>query len=149
MSLWADSALLAAIRAHNTALDDEEIRKLLHHIVLVERFFLALFQSRQFNVEHEMQPPASLGEMERLFKEAHQDAIDYVARLQESDLPRQIDMPGMQDFRPALRDLLMQVVMHSQHHRAQCAMRLRALGGSPSTTGYIIWVRQRSAAAGV
>ena len=92
-------------------------------------------------------PPASLEDTERLFKKAHQDATDYVARMQESDLTRQIEMPGMQEFHPALRDLLMQLVMHSQHHRAQCAMRLRALGGSPSTTDYIIWVRQRSAAA--
>ena len=35
----------------------------------------------------------------------------------------------------------MQVVMHSEHHRAQVAMRLRALGGAPPVTDYIIWVR--------
>ena len=38
--VWADSALLAAIRAHDSAPDDEEIRKLLHHTAAVERFVL-------------------------------------------------------------------------------------------------------------
>jgi uncharacterized damage-inducible protein DinB len=40
-----------------------------------------------------------------------------------------------------VRDALMQVAMHSEHHRAQIAMRLRALGGAPPVTDYIIWVR--------
>ena len=43
--------------------------------------------------------------------------------------------------RSSFRDALMQVVMHSEHHRAQVAMRLRALGGTPPVTDYIVWVR--------
>jgi uncharacterized damage-inducible protein DinB len=31
--------------------------------------------------------------------------------------------------------------MHSEHHRAQVATRLRALGGNPPMTDYILWVR--------
>jgi uncharacterized damage-inducible protein DinB len=33
-----------------------------------------------------------------------------------------------------------QVVMHSQGHRAQNALRLRALGGAAPLTDYILWI---------
>jgi uncharacterized damage-inducible protein DinB len=139
--VWADSATLSAIRACAGAPDDNEIRKLLHHVVSVERFFLSLFQGRAFDAHREMQPPASFDDLQASFQETHRDALDYVAQLEETELAREIPMPRMENFRPTLRDLLMQVVMHSEHHRAQCAARLRALGGHPTVTDYIMWVR--------
>jgi uncharacterized damage-inducible protein DinB len=35
----------------------------------------------------------------------------------------------------------MQVILHSEHHRGQVAMRLRALGAKPPVLDYIVWVR--------
>jgi uncharacterized damage-inducible protein DinB len=39
----------------------------------------------------------------------------------------------------------MQVVMHSQSHRGQCASRLRAAGGQPPTLDFIVWLKDRPA----
>jgi hypothetical protein len=39
----------------------------------------------------------------------------------------------------------MQVVMHSQSHRGQCASRSREPGGKPPMTDFIIWLRTRPA----
>ncbi len=38
---WADSKILAAVEAHPPAAQDPEIRKTLHHIFAVHRFFVS------------------------------------------------------------------------------------------------------------
>lgn len=139
---WADSALLDAIQAQAGAFEDEQLRKWLHHIVSVQRFFLGLVQGRTLDIQREQQVPASFDAMKQLFDEAHQDGIAFTGQLQDSQLARPIEMPRMREFKPALKDVLIQVVMHSEHHRAQCAARLRTLGGQPKITDYILWVRE-------
>ncbi|MFN7993220.1 MAG: DinB family protein [Bryobacteraceae bacterium] len=140
--VWADDAILKAIAAQAGAFDDAEIRKWLHHIVIVQRFFLSLFLQRPFLAEREQRVPETIAEMEALFKEAHADGIAYAARLDDAELARTVDFPRAPEFHPSIRDAAMQVVMHSEHHRGQCAMRLRALGGKPPVTDYIMWVRE-------
>lgn len=39
---WADTAMLEATRGHRNALEDENLRKTLHHVLIVQRFFLAM-----------------------------------------------------------------------------------------------------------
>jgi uncharacterized damage-inducible protein DinB len=140
---WADAAILKAVATHEGAFADDEMRKWLHHILVVQRFFLSLFQHHPFDREREGQVPGNVEEMDLRFQEAHADGAAYTARLDEAELARTIEFPVviMKDFHPAVRDVLMQVVMHSEHHRAQVAMRLRALGGTPPVTDYIVWVR--------
>jgi uncharacterized damage-inducible protein DinB len=112
--VWADSQLVAALKAHPRAAADDRIRELLHHIVAVQRYFL------QKPIAGGPVPP--LAEIEVLFRET--------AQLAPAD-----DLPT---------DHLLQAVLHSQHHRGQIATRLRDLGGSPPTVDYIVWVRKRS-----
>jgi uncharacterized damage-inducible protein DinB len=38
---------------------------------------------------------------------------------------------------------MMQVVMHSQGHRSQCATRLRQLGGTPPAMDFVLWLKER------
>jgi len=140
---WADAAILKAVAAQDGAFDDEELRKWLHHIVFVQRFFLSLSQQRPFDAERERQVPGGMDELERRFQEAHADGAAYTARLDDAELARTLDLPvpAWKHFHPTVRDGLMQVAMHSEHHRPQVAMRLRTLGGKPPITDYIIWVR--------
>jgi uncharacterized damage-inducible protein DinB len=140
---WADTAILKAVATHDGASADDQLRKLLFHVVTVEAFFLSLFQHRAFDMQRWKQAPGAIDEMERQFREAHADAAAYTARLDEAELARTIEfpVPSFKDFRPSVRDALLQVAMHSEHHRAQVAMRLRALGGTPPVVDYIVWVR--------
>ncbi len=142
---WADAAILKTVREQNGAFADEDVRKWLHHIVTVQRFFLSRMTGGLFEMEREQKVPATIEEMEQRFDEAHRAGIEYAGRLEEAELQRTIDFPRAPDFHPAIRDALIQVAMHSEHHRAQCAMRLRALGGKPPITDYIFWVRETAA----
>lgn len=37
-------------------------------------------------------------------------------------------------------DVLLQVCLHTQHHRGQNMTRLKALGAAPKNVDYIIWL---------
>ena len=63
-----------------------------------------------------------------------------MGKLEEAGLSRVLDLPWI-GSRASTAEALPQVVMHSQAHRGQCAARLRALGGNPPMTDFIIWVK--------
>lgn len=47
-----------------------------------------------------------------------------------------------------LSETMLQVVMHSAHHRAQNAVRLRELRGAMPLTDYIVWILEGRPAPG-
>lgn len=134
---WADNAILKAARA-----EDDDLRRTLHHIVVTQRAFLSILLPRPFDVEQEMRDPGSLAALEPIFAEAHADLLSYARRLSAADLDRVIEMPWIKDSRPTIAQALLQVVMHSQGHRGQCALRIRQAGGTPPMTDYIIWLKE-------
>ena len=139
---WADAAILAAVRSHPAAAEDEALRKTLHHIAVTQRAFLSLFLERPFDPKTEFRIPTELKDIEALFREAHRDETAYVGKLEEAGLSRVLDLPWI-GSRASTGEALMQVVMHSQSHRGQCATRLRAIGGNPPMTDFIVWIKDR------
>jgi uncharacterized damage-inducible protein DinB len=138
--------LLKAVRAHGGAAEDEEIRKLLHHVVAVQRFFLSCFLERAFD-ENDMKAPESFNALEAMFHATHDEERAFVAVVEEAALARVLELPRLKEIRPTVGETMVQVVMHSQGHRAQCAARLRMLGGSPPTIDYILWLKDRPGVA--
>jgi uncharacterized damage-inducible protein DinB len=143
---WADATILAAVRSHMPASEDAELRKTLHHIIGVQRAFLAVFLQRPFHLAREMQAPANLDEMETLFRQTHAEEIAFAGQVQEAAIAQVVEIPMLAKIRPTLGETMMQVVMHSQHHRGQVAARLRALGATPPTVDWIIWLKERPGA---
>ena len=47
----------------------------------------------------------------------------------------------------AVSEALVQVAMHSQHHRGQCMTRLKDFGGEPKNVDWIIWLWKQKPAA--
>jgi uncharacterized damage-inducible protein DinB len=139
---WADAAILRAVRDCAAAAEDETLCKGLHHTLGVQKFFLSLLLDVPFDVQKEMQPPKNVPELEERFREAHTQAAALASRLDEAALERQVDLPPLKMQLP-LRDAALQMVMHSQHHRGQCASRLRVLGGTPPAMDYILWVKEQ------
>jgi uncharacterized damage-inducible protein DinB len=140
---WADAALLQAVGAHAEAAADERPRWTLHHMVMVQRGFLALLLGRLFDREKEMQIPASLDEFERLYRETHAEELSYVGRLGAADLAQPFKMPWIPGCNISVAEALVQVVMHSQNHRGQCLTRLRELCAKPPTLDFVLWAKDR------
>ena len=143
---WADAAVLQAARTHAGAKNDERIRWILHHMVLVQQAFLSVFLERPLDMQKfqkEMQKIPEFHDIERRFQASHAEELAFVSALTEAELGRPIDVPWIPNLRLTLEEGLMQVVMHSQGHRAQCLSRLREIGGTPPTLDFILWIKDR------
>jgi uncharacterized damage-inducible protein DinB len=142
---WADATMLAAVRALPAACDDAKLRQTLHHIVMVQRAFLSIFLKRAFDMAAELKEPESLDAFAARFRDTHAEELAFVGALEDSELSRAIETPWMPGAKLTLAQAMMQVVMHSQSHRGQCASRLRAAGGQPPTLDFIVWLKDRPA----
>lgn len=136
---WADAALLNAVLRHPPATQDEPLRKTLHHIGVVQLFFTSLMLDREFDAAVEVQPPAQTSALIPYFQRAAAACADSIANLTPDGLERPLPTPYFKDNPPTVREALLQLILHSQNHRGQCATRLRELGGQPPVLDYIIW----------
>jgi uncharacterized damage-inducible protein DinB len=142
----SNAALLSAIAAHEKAATDPELRRLLHHIILANRFWLALFTDIDFDLTKEGAFPQSLQAVESLYLDVSDREARWIGGLHDSDLQRMIATPFIPDRAFSLAQALMQVCLHSHGHRAQCAAKLRALGGNPPPTDFLAWLEKRPVA---
>ena len=89
----ANAALLKAIRQHEKAAQDEELRKLLHHILLANRFWLLLSLGRQFDFEKERHVPDSLELLTTQYRETQAQELKWIGQMQDADLERRLETP--------------------------------------------------------
>src|SRR5260370_3272710 len=94
---YANAVLLNAIAEYEKAADDTELRRLLHHVILANRFWLFLFVNHPFDVDRESQVPESLRAVAALYRETQKQEIDWVIGLRETDLERQVVTPFIPD----------------------------------------------------
>lgn len=137
---WADATQLAALASHARAAHDAAILQRGHHMIQVQRHFLSVVGG--YDGEHLPDVSALRGIADLLppAKSTHDWERAYVAKLDDAALEQIVDipLPGAR-VRLSLAQVLAQSAMHSQHHRAQNATRLRELGGEPPTTDLIVW----------
>ena len=138
---YADQAMLRAIGQHEAAAGDVQLRTLLHHTLLAHRFWLHLSQGTPFVPDEESAVPDSLDAIAARYRETQTRDREWLAGIAESDLDHQLESPYFEGHRYTVRDGLMQVCLHSQGHRSQCAARLRSLGGEPPTLDYVLWIK--------
>jgi uncharacterized damage-inducible protein DinB len=141
----ANASLLNAIRRHETAAQDPELRKLLHHIILANRFWLRLTLGLPFVVEEESRAPESLEATVAQYRETHEQELEWLAQVQEPELARVLETPFLPDFSCSVAQAMLQVCLHSHGHRAQCSTRLRQSGGDPPNMDFILWLKERPA----
>jgi uncharacterized damage-inducible protein DinB len=139
----ANRAILAAIRQHETAAQDSAILALLHHILVANRFWFLTFVGEPFVAERELQPPGSLDSLIEGYAALQQREEAWIEGISERDLSRVLEMPQIPGGRCTVAQGVTQVCLHCQGHRAQIASMLRALGGTPPLTDFILWVAQR------
>jgi uncharacterized damage-inducible protein DinB len=142
----ANAAMVSAIAQHQSAAPDLELWRLLHHILLANRFWLVSILGRPFDLEHESRPPTSLDALIEQYVGTHAQEAEWLAGATEADLERVLTNPLVPGGACSVLQALMQVCLHSHGHRAQCAMRLRQHGGTPPATDFIVWLTTRPAA---
>jgi uncharacterized damage-inducible protein DinB len=135
--------MLKAIRQNEAAALDAELRATLHHILLANRFWLSLFLGIPFDLDAESKIPDSLAELSTRYHETYRQEIEWISRIGDADLERTVETTFMPGQQYSVAQGIMQVCMHTQAHRAQCATRLRLLGGIPPPMDFVIWLKDR------
>ncbi len=137
---WADAEHWKALEAHSGALQDEGIRTRLYHYHFTQKAFLMVIRGEELRFPSREELPDI-----PIFKQSvigfHADLAGFIKNTSETELARSLMIPWFQNP-PAVitvSQALAQVAMHSQHHRAQNATRLRELGGRPPVTDLITW----------
>jgi uncharacterized damage-inducible protein DinB len=139
----ANAALLNAIRQHGTAASDPELWALLHHILLANRFWLLTVLGATFVHEDEARHAPSFEALVQRYGDTHAQETAWLDTATDADLERILESPLIPNGACSVAHAFMQVCLHSQGHRAQCATRLRRSGGAPPATDFILWVASR------
>ena len=140
---WADLEVLGALRAappHPAALE------LFSHVVGAEETWLARLEQRAPRAA--VWPNRTLDETARLAETVHASLMAWLDRADEAAFAADIAYTNSAGLRFTTRalDMVMQLVTHGIHHRAQIALLLRQSGAVPAATDYITFVRGAPAA---
>ena len=139
----ANAALLTAIRQNAAAASDPELRDLLHHILIANRFWLLTVLGLPFDHEGEARASPSLDALIQRYGSTHSQEAVWLETASESDLERILQDPLIPNGQCSVSQAFMQVCLHSHGHRAQCAKLLRRHGGVPPPMDFIVWLTSR------
>lgn len=136
---WADERTIASVRS----LPAQEPRALawLGHIAGSEHMWLCRIHGVQPRMA--VWPELDVEACERLVRENHSG---FHALLEEGDdqamqrIVRYVNTRG-DTYDSRVGDILLHVAMHGQYHRGQVAAAVRARGGVPVATDYIVFSR--------
>jgi uncharacterized damage-inducible protein DinB len=143
----ADAALLNAIARHQASREDAELQRLLHHVLVSNRFWLLSILGEPFVAEVETHAPESFTSLAAGFRTTHERELTWLAGSTEAALGEWLENSLIPGGKCVVSNALLQVCLHAQGHRSQCAQRLRALGGTPPATDFILWLVDRPAPA--
>lgn len=143
---YANAAVLRAIRQNDAAASDPELRDLLHHILIANRFWLLALLGLPFVFEDESRPSSSFDALIQRYCSTQDQESTWLATATEADLALVLESPLIPGAACSMSQAVMQVCLHSHGHRAQCAKLLRRHGGVPPMTDFILWLVNRPAA---
>lgn len=158
---WADAMVWQAALSVDATLADETLRTRLHHIHLVQRVFLAVWQGEFTNYQDSNERQQAVmawvnkggdlrgADLLAWGQAYHRDVQSYLGSLSEEVLAQTVALPwaemvaariGQTPASSTLAETLQQVTMHSAYHRGQVNTRLREVGAEPPLVDFIAWV---------
>jgi uncharacterized damage-inducible protein DinB len=137
---WANAVFFHAWDK-SPARDHEEMRRRVGHILGVQDGFLTVIRGKSPGGPPDGPPPAFEG-LKAWAERSHAAWRDFAAALTPQTLAGTVRIPwfGEPPCVITVAEALVQVAMHSQHHRGQCMTRLKDFGGEPKNVDWIIWL---------
>ena len=137
---WANAVFFHAW-AKSPARDHEELRSRVAHILGVQQGFLSILRGEPPGMPPGG-PPPSFADLRARAEECHAGLREFAASLTPEGLERTVRIPFIPDPPCVITaaQAIVQVAMHTQHHRGQCMTRLRDFGGEPKNVDWIIWL---------
>jgi uncharacterized damage-inducible protein DinB len=144
---WADARLWRAVLNEPSLSADRDMRERFYHFHSTQWAFGQVLCGHPIEIPELTKLPdlRSIGLWARRF---YSEIAVELARFGEPELSRTVEFPWAADVAkrfevvaPAtVRDSLLQIVLHTAHHRGQIMTRLREAGGVPPMTDFIGWV---------
>jgi uncharacterized damage-inducible protein DinB len=140
---WANRRLIASLRAFDGQ-SDKGLRAL-SHMLIAEKEWLMRLLNNQDSTGFDFWERQSLDACEGLADEMAKAYADFAAGLTEEKLEQLAHYKNSKgiEYQTSFRDILTHVLFHSMAHRGQVQMALRADGGEPLWSDYIVFVRER------
>ena len=137
---WANAVFFHAW-AKSPARDDEEMRRRVGHVVGVQEGFLKILKAENAGGPPSG-PPPTFDELKARAISSHGDLRAFAQVLDEPALAGTARIPWFPDppCVVSVAEALVQVAMHTQHHRGQLMTRLKDFGGEPKNVDWIIWL---------
>jgi len=136
--LWADQQHWQLLRANPTLFADEQIRKRLNHMVVACDRLQTLARGEMPDLGATGDRD-SIEELETAMRNTNQRLMAMLDSNEDLDKTIKLPRGPSGPFEAPAGLLLLQAIMHGQHHRAQNAARMRELGATPPRTDFIIW----------
>jgi uncharacterized damage-inducible protein DinB len=137
---WANAVFFHAWE-RSPAREHEELRRRLDHLVGVQVGFLNILRDEPSGGPRGG-PPRTFDELKARAQTCHAGLNDFAAGLDLETSSRPVRIPWFPDppCIVTVSEAMVQVAMHSQHHRGQCMTRLKDFGGEPRDVDWIIWL---------
>jgi uncharacterized damage-inducible protein DinB len=144
---WADAAVWTATLACPAATMDAKLRGTLDHVHHVQRAFLRIWRGEPRHTPYPTFEEASA--LMTWARSYYGEAHAHLQGLTDEDLAQVLPVPwasmveailGRAPAPTTVGETVLQVTLHSLHHRGQATARLREVGGAPPLVDYIAWV---------
>ena len=137
---WANAVFFHAWNK-SPARDNEEMRNRVGHIIGVQQGFLSVLRGEQPGGPPGG-PPPTFDALKTRAQNVHAGLRDFAVALGADSLARIVRIPWFPEppCNISVAEALVQVAMHTQHHRGQCMTRLKDFGGEPKNVDWIIWL---------
>ncbi|MBX7185351.1 MAG: DinB family protein [Vicinamibacteria bacterium] len=143
---YANVALLRSVQGSKDATEDPEVRELLHHVLVSNRFWVSSILGLPFDAEAELRSSRSLSDLVDGFRRAQALETSWLERATPADLDATIEDARIPGGTRTVAEAVVQVCLHSHGHRAQCAKLLRKHAVTPPSTDFILWAAHRNEA---
>ncbi len=139
---WANHKALEMLRS--TPGVEERARRVFAHLVVTPQVWLARIGERP-SPWADFWPALTLDECEEQIAATRRLYAAFFAGLGEADLARAVPYTNSRGeaFETPIAEILEHVAFHGGYHRGQIAAAVRAAGGTPVNTDYIVFVRGR------
>jgi uncharacterized damage-inducible protein DinB len=144
---WADGLTWGALLGLPASRHDPGLLDRLYHLHSVQWAYLQIWRGEPLQIPER----ASFGDLPSLNLRArayYRELSPFVEALQDAELERTVEFPWAEQVAkrygsaaPAtLSECILQVALHTVHHRGQVATRIRELGGEPPPLDFIAWL---------
>jgi uncharacterized damage-inducible protein DinB len=143
---WADSCLWKAVSENGDR--DSKVETCLHHIHLVQHAFLSLWRGEPLDLPEASHFVDEVA-LARWGRQGHIGIQKFIDSAEESALQRELAILWSGELAArwdgpveavSVHQSILQVTMHSVHHRGQVALRLRELNIEPPMFDFIVWL---------